>query len=423
MMQRRLGGFKTSHIAIAVRLVQWLPLAGALFFLHPKTLGQIDPEKRRLIQLGYNQPLEGQGPIAGYGFFYYNKPQFIRTNWTMRLAVAPIYLDAELGVAELLGPNTDVGFGLAGGGFAETYPEIRGGDFRQSESFVGHGGEVSSSIYHRFNPNQMIPLWAVARLAVHASMYDTDSKTDSKFVLPEDRQSINVRAGLRYGGREPTLTTPLAMELSAWYEGHYRTDSTSYGFNNDRQVEAYTHLFWGRGLLKYTFGESEQYFDVALSLGASVKPDRFSAYRLGGMLPFASEFPLSIPGYFFQEISAERFALLNAQYSFPLEPSHSWNLSMFGAAARVAYLPGLEQPGAWNTGIGGGITYASRSRTWFATLVYGHGFQAIRHGERGADSVGLLFQYDFEAKKNGRAKPFNPGINPYSSRGTERLFQ
>src|SRR5437899_7955104 len=75
---------------------------------------QLDPEYRRLLQLGYNQPLEGKGPIAAYGFFYYNNPHFYATNLTLRAAVAPVYLDSELGFKGLLGPNTDVGIGVAG---------------------------------------------------------------------------------------------------------------------------------------------------------------------------------------------------------------------------------------------------------------------------------------------------------------------
>ena len=35
---------------------------------------QIDPTKRELIQLGYNQPFQGVGPLAAYGFYYLNKP-------------------------------------------------------------------------------------------------------------------------------------------------------------------------------------------------------------------------------------------------------------------------------------------------------------------------------------------------------------
>ena len=41
---------------------------------------QLDPEKRRLFQFGYDQPLQGRGPLSGYAFYYYNEPGFIRTN-------------------------------------------------------------------------------------------------------------------------------------------------------------------------------------------------------------------------------------------------------------------------------------------------------------------------------------------------------
>src|SRR5436309_4238256 len=90
---------------------------------------QIDPSKRELIQLGYNLPLEGSAPLSAYAFYYLNVPQFVRTNLTLRLAVAPVYLDSELGVSHLIGPHTDLGIGIAGGGFADTYSEVRAGKY------------------------------------------------------------------------------------------------------------------------------------------------------------------------------------------------------------------------------------------------------------------------------------------------------
>ena len=116
---------------------------------------QIDPVKRDLIQLGYNQPMEGQSPIAAYAFYYHNQPDFLRTNVTLRLAVAPVYLDSEIGFIHGLGQQTDFAIGLAGGGFADGYNEIDLGKYRKNESFDGHGGEVSASIYHRFNPGDL----------------------------------------------------------------------------------------------------------------------------------------------------------------------------------------------------------------------------------------------------------------------------
>src|ERR1041384_3766757 len=114
--------------------------------------GQIDPDKRQLLHLGYNAPFQGHAPIAGYAFYYLNRPDFYRDDLTLRMAIAPVYFDSELGIAHAVGPNTDIGIGLAGGGFADSYNEVRRGKFLGKESFDGHGGGASVSLYHRFNP-------------------------------------------------------------------------------------------------------------------------------------------------------------------------------------------------------------------------------------------------------------------------------
>lgn len=394
-----------------------------LWFASVSIFGQLDPEKRRSIQLGYNQPLEGRAPIAAYGFFYYNNPHFIDTNMVLRLAIAPIYFDGELGFKNLISPTTDLGIGVAGGGFADSYSEIRRGNYLREESFTGHGGEVNASIYQLLNPGWEVPLYFVARAGVHRSMFEEDSDTADNFDLPPDYNSYNFRAGLRLGGREPSMTSPLAFEVSLWYQLNVRGENGFYGFSNDRELTAQSHLFWGRTLLKYTFEESQQYFDVGLTLGGSIDADRLSAYRLGGMLPFASEFPLSIPGYYFQELSAERFALINTEYSLPITPGKSWRFSVYGAAAPIDYINGLEADSDWQSGVGAGITYLSPRRAWFISLIYGHGFQSIRHGDEGSNQVGLVFQYDFEATKRFPFRPFEPRLTPYGSRAGERIFR
>ena len=406
-------------ISQGARLLIQLSLAAGFCFL---SLAQIDPEERHLIQVGYNQSIEGHSPISGYGFFYYNQPHFHATNLTLRLAVAPIYLDADLGFTGLLGPQTDVSVGVSGGGFAYAYPEIRKGDYLRRESFTGHGGDVSASLYHRFNPEHEVPLWFVLRGSAHRFAYERDKQTDPLFQVPEDRTAFHLRSGLRFGGQEPSLTAPLALELSVWYESQFRLNSGPYGFGGDRFVEPNSHLFWTRGLVKFMF-ENEHLIEASLTGGASIHPDRFDAYRLGGVLPFASEFPLSLPGYFYQELSAQRFVLVNAQYSFPLTPKRNWRLTTFAAGAGVKYLPGLEQDASWHSGAGGGLTYISPTGAWITSVIYGHGFDAIRSDGRGANQVGFLFQYDFDAKKRGRSRFFMPGVSPYRSRGGEKLFR
>ncbi|HMJ65623.1 MAG TPA: hypothetical protein VK615_09750 [Candidatus Binatia bacterium] len=390
------------------------------FLANINSWGQIDPAKRELIQLGYNQPWEGHGPISAYAFYYLNVPQFYRTNLTLRLALAPLYLDTELGISQAIGPNTDLGFGLAGGGFADGYNEVRVGKYLKSESFSGHGGGMSANLYHLFNPTQRIPLNGVLRVEGHYSAYIRDGDTDDNFELPRDKGSLNLRSGLRWGGSEPLMLPDVAMELSIWQESQFRANSGSYGFKDDREVKISSHLFWGRALLTYTMPSLKHSFTLNLTGGASVESDRFSSYRLGGILPFASEFPLTLPGYYYQEISAKRFALLAGQYYLPLDRENRWAFAAVAATATVQYVDGVEQPGHWHSGLAGGIRYRSPKDAWQIVLAYAYGVDAIRDHGRGAHNIGLLLQFDLE---RAHVPLFDPGQQPLRSRVLQRLFQ
>jgi hypothetical protein len=387
-------------------------------FAPVSALAQIDPVARDLVQFGYNQAFEGHQPLAAYAYYYHNQPDFLKTNLTLRLALAPVYLDSELGFVGALGPNTDLGIGLAGGGYGDSYNEIRGGEFLPAESFDGNGGEVSASIYHLFNPGDEIPLNFLLRGTAHYSLYERNDDTSPAFQLPDDHGDFSVRTGLRFGGVEPTLLPPLAMELSIWYEGHLRSNPGAYGFNGDRELSEQSHLFWVEAALAYTFTNSGQSFYVRFTAGTSADADRFSAYRLGGFLPLIAEYPLSLPGYFYQEISANQFVLFNANYLLPLDREKRWNLDVNFASAFVDYLPGESQPGNWLNGVGGGIMYHSPSNRWKVMLDYGYGIDAIRSQGRGASSVGLLLQIDLGTL---RSKTFN-AVQPSGWHEWERIF-
>ncbi|SRR5581483_6321085 len=377
---------------------------------------QIDPTKRDLIQLGYNAALEGHAPIAAYAFYYHNQPGFLNTNLTLRLAIAPVYLDSELGISHVLGPTTDIGFGLAGGGFAQSYYEIRQGKYLPDESFTGHGAQASVNLYHLFNPDQQIPLNAIVRSEVDYATFERDEETAPNFALPRDQTSFNVRTGLRWGGKEPLLAPDLGMEISVWYEGRFRFNPGEYGFG-DRQVEPNSHLFWARALLAYTLPHKDN-FMLSITAGSSINADRFSAYRIGGVLPLASEFPLTIPGYYYQELSARRFVLVNGTYYLPLTASNRLDLTAVGSTALMDYVTGLQQPGHWNSGVGGGITYYSSSRAWQIYLGYGYGFDAIRTHGRGAQSIGILVQLDLSRTKGS----LYPGASAPWYRGFDRFI-
>lgn len=377
--------------------------------------GQIDPFKRELVQLGYNAALEGHAPLSAYAFYYLNKPEFPRTNMTLRLAVAPTYVDSELGMGRVFGRYTDLGIGLAGGGFADSYSEIRGGKYLPEESFTGHGGEVNTSLYHLFNPGQTVPLNGVVRAFARYSLFERDDATAPDFKLPDDHGTLGVRTGLRWGGVEPILFPSLAMELSVWYEGLFRTEHERYGFS-DRTLEPHSHLFWAQGLLAYTLPRLNHNFKVSVTAGSSIEADRFSAYRLGALLPFSTEFPLSLPGYFYQEISAREFVLLGGNYSIPFHHAGRWNFNVMAATAFVDYVPGLEQPGHMHSGVGGGILYKSSS--WRVMLAYGYGIDAIRSHGRGGHSIGFLVQLDLSEAREAYFRPEPPS----RWRGLQRIL-
>jgi hypothetical protein len=361
---------------------------------------QVDPVKRDLLQIGYNGAFEGHQPFSGYAFYYHNQPDFLQnTNLTLRLAIAPTYVDSELGILNALGNYTDIGIGAAGGAFADSYNEIHQGTYIPAQSFDGYGGEMSLSLYHLIDPGRMIPLSLVFRLTPHYSAYGAND-TAGDFTLPADHLDGSVRTGLRFGGVEPTLFPALAMELSVWYEGHFRSNPGYYGYVNptDPNFDPYhlnlqSHLFWSEAALSYTFNNQQNVY-VRLTAGTSSGADRFSAYRLGSFLPLIAEFPLSMPGYFYQEISARQFILLNANYIVPIDKKRRWELVFNASTAVVDYLPGESQPGNWLNGVSGGLMWHSPTDRWKIMTDYAYGINAIRNDHRGANSIGVLLQLD-----------------------------
>jgi len=115
------------------------------------------PPRASCCNSGYDHPLSGAGPTAGYLFAYLNRPDFLRKGSTLRLAVAPVYADGEYGIGRALGPRTDLALGLSGGGFAQDHAEVRQGHYFREESFHGHGAAATVAVYHLFDPGRMIP--------------------------------------------------------------------------------------------------------------------------------------------------------------------------------------------------------------------------------------------------------------------------
>jgi len=210
----------------------------------------------------------------------------------------------------------------------------------------------------------------------------------------------------------------MAGEISVWNEGHYRTEPGTYGYGGDRRLESESQLFWARALLVYNKPESASRFIVGLTGGESIHPDRFSAYRLGGVQPQMSEFPLVLPGYYYQEISARAFVLLGGTYIFPLSADKkTWTALPMASTALVNYAPGEDQKGNTHTGVGMGLSYLSPSHAWKVLGGYGYGVDAIRASGRGGQTVGLMVQFDFQRTD----VPFFHPVDPDT--GLQHLLQ
>ena len=386
------------NIGMKIRSIKGWGLAGLLLLAAQTSFGQIDPYHRNLLELGYDQPLEGRGPQAAYLYYYYNNPEIIGTNTAFRVAVAPAYLDGEFGFKNLLSPTTSVGVGVYGGAFSDNYYQINQGQYYQTESFDGYGAGTSLSLYQRVNPGMLVPLNAMARGGLRYTTYEKTDKTADDFQLPEDRVTTFVRAGLRLGGKEPVLYPDLSMELSVWFMRQWRSDANPYGFNGDEDISSTTDLYWLYAGLNYAWTNIGHQVSFAATVGGSANADRFSAWRLGGVLPLVAEFPLVLPGYYYQELSATRVVHLYGSYVIPLDRAHRFQFRMEAASAYLDYLSGFEQPTRWQTGAGCGLMFTPKSQLCRIVLRYGYGFNALRNHKEGANSVGLLFEYDFEKR-------------------------
>lgn len=375
---------------------------GLLWLVSPMLCwAQLDPRPRSLLQIGYDQPLNGRGPQSGYAYYYYNNPALSGSNVLLRLAVAPIYFDGELGFRSLLSPHTDVGIGVFGGGYGDNYYEVRQGNYHREESFDGHGGGAALSLYQLLNPSMQIPLSWVLRGGGRYSVYNRTGKTDDQFEPPDDRFMPFVRTGLRFAGKEPILYPDLGLELSVWFERQWRFNEGRYGFSGDRSVESKTDLYWAYAGLDYAWTNSGHKISFAVTGGGSGDADRLSAWRLGGVLPLVAEFPLILPGYYHQELTARRFIHFYGSYLLPLDPGGRFQLRFEAATAQIDELEGFEQGDSWQTGVGGGLTFTPKNKVCRIVARYGYGINAVReHGrETGGHSVGLLVQYDFEQRK------------------------
>jgi hypothetical protein len=100
------GGFMSMN---SFTRAQLLLAAGLWLLAGSHCLAQIGPEHRNLLELGHDKSFADRELQWVYAYYYcYNRPDFFCTNMVLRLAIAPVYMDGELGL--IPHPATNSGF-------------------------------------------------------------------------------------------------------------------------------------------------------------------------------------------------------------------------------------------------------------------------------------------------------------------------
>jgi hypothetical protein len=369
-------------------------LAGLLLAAVPAD-AQPDPEPRAYVEVGTEAPLKGNAPINGYAFFLWNRPHFPNTDQYLRVVVAPTYLLTELVQDHWPSGRHAVSVGLNGGGLRYGHAEYRNGNYKEEESFWGHGAELPFSYYASTKLFDKLPLQGQIRLTPAFIVYQDSFGTAERFELPPDTGLLTGRVGLRLGGVPPELLPQLALEASAWYEAVYRTNAGTFGLpERPERLEDLTQRAWGRVAAVITPADGHT-VEVLATAGLTRSTDLLSSFRLGSALPFRSEFPLILHGYFVEEVFAKQFWLVNASYRFPAWPgSRKVHLRISADMAGVEYVDGHRLPREHLRGVGGDMSVAVTPRV---TIVagYGYGFDAPRNGGFGGHEAHALIELKF----------------------------
>lgn len=386
-------------------------LAAAALFLAAPASAQIDDTKRLLLEGGYEGGLGSPGPASPYAFLYVNRPGAAGPGSAWRLALAPVYLDTELGLPRAFGGRTDIGLGFSGGGYAFGNAQVHRGDEKTGESYIGHGLAPSVSLYPRIGDVGQVPVSGVFRLSAVYTDFQRADRTDESYEPPPDEWTGVARAGVRAGGVEPGMDRGRAAEASLWAETRVRDRPASYGYAGDRYARRNVNLIWARVQLSLPAGSAR--VSGGLNAGSGGQIGRLTAYRLGGMLTQTSEFPLILPGYFAQEISARRFVHAWAQTALPAGDSKRFTIEFTAAAANVSPVRGTDPGGVGHAGLAAGFGFSPPDGALRAGLTYGFAPTALRGKRRGAQAFALVVEIDFlprEPKDGGRPMTRQQGL-------------
>ena len=251
----------------------------------PYTL--MDDGDRLNLEFGAETPLRGNGPLTGYGYFFYTRPHFLDEDLYLRLVIPPGYLISELIRDHWPSRNSAVGVGVSGGLWAESQVEFRDGRFEKEESFSGHSAGGTFAYYLR-GPKigGLLPLEGQIRANPKYVWYDRTGDTARRFRLPENSAIYDGRAGIRLGGVPPQLFPNVALELSVWHAVSYRETAGRYGLAERlAETEHLTQRTWTRVGGIYTF------WGTQASAGLAEDTDALSTFRMAAASACAPSSP------------------------------------------------------------------------------------------------------------------------------------
>lgn len=371
-------------------------LLAALLLAAAPAKAQIDDAKRLLLEGGNEDGLGYPGPGSPYVFLYLNRPGAAGPGSALRVALAPVFADVELGLPGVFGSRTDLGLGFSGGGYAFGHAQVDRGSEKPGESFIGHGGGPSVSLYPRLGDIGPVPLGGVFRVSYVYTDFQRTVRTDAGYEPPPDEWTGAARAGLRLGGVEPGLDHGQALEVSLWGESRLRDRPASYGYNGDRFVRRNVNLYWTRILVSLPAPHGMR-VGGGLNAGSGAGVSRLSAYSLGGMQTQTSEFPLIIPGYFNHEIFASDFVHAWAHTALPVPGLKRFFLLLTAAGATVTPIRGTDSGGINHAGVSAGIGFSPADGPLHAELSYGYSPTALRGTRRGGHALAFSAEFDFLA--------------------------
>lgn len=353
---------------------------------------EIDPEPRANLEVGVEAPMRGNGPLGGYGLFLWNQPHFRDENLYLLTIISP-YLYGEVIRDKWPADGHAVGASIGGGFLINDFDQVINGSHAENESFRGHGADAALSYYLRPDPiGGIMPVEGIVRFATSFAHYERGGDTDPAYTLPQNGFIHSARVGMRIGGVPPELLPEEALEFSLWHEAGYREKTGLYGLPERQQDTRHlTQQSWARlgGILPVWRGHTA---GVMMSAGTSGRTDELSCYRMGSGLRFQDEFSYIIHGYYFREIFARSFFLLNTSYRFPLVPGQDlMQLQLNYDYAAISYLAGHELPRNSLNGIGADLIFKFRDRTTLS-LGYGFGVDALRHGDYGGHQLNMLLE-------------------------------